>query len=207
MLIETIIVGQLQTNCYLLADRQTKETAIIDPGAEGEKILAQLSKLDLHPKIIINTHGHYDHIAADLTISRLTGLPIHIHERESQLISDSEANLSMLFGKSLSNLPLVTLSDGEIISLGKLEIKILLTPGHTPGSISLTVKENVFCGDLIFAGSIGRTDLPGGSQSQLMQSIKEKILCLPDNYALYPGHGPATTVGQERKTNPHLLSG
>lgn len=201
MVIKTLVVGPLATNCYIVSDEATKEACIIDPGADPNRIKAVLRKEGLTPKFIIITHGHGDHIAANSAFD----LPIYIHKLDEEFLGDPGKNMSRIFMFGITS-PKASrlLGDGDIISLGNIEFKVLHTPGHTPGSISLAADGVVFTGDALFAGSIGRTDFEYGDENALIGSIKEKLLALGDDTVVYSGHGDSSTIGQERRSNPFL---
>jgi len=207
---QTVVAkGLVDTNCYLAACPETREAAVIDPGAfspkEVQTILDLLKQHGLSVKYIVNTHGHIDHIAGNQALLKETGAKLCIHTYDSKMLTSSLLNGSEMFGMSLvSPPPDRLLTDGDVIMLGKLEIKILHTPGHTPGGICLLFEGTVLSGDTLFAGSVGRTDLPGGSETDIIRSIREKLLVLPDATSVRPGHGPRTTIGAEREDNPFL---
>ncbi len=191
MIIKRFAVGWLSTNCYVVGCEGTKEAVVIDPGLESDKqaqeILDFVKEKDLHIKYIINTHGHSDHTAGNIIIKEATGAPILIHERDASCVHADRK-----------------LRDGDVIQIGCLKLVVLHTPGHTKGGISLLVDNVVFTGDTLFSGAIGRTDFPGGSYQELIQSIRNKLLPLPDAVEVYPGHESPTTLGKEKKTNPFL---
>jgi len=201
MMLKILAVGELQVNCYILADETTKEAVVIDPGADPDGIKECIAKNKLKPLFIVNTHGHADHIAAN----KFLNLPIWIHELEKDFLIDPSKNMSAFFGIDILSLePARLLKDGDEISVGSLKITVLHTPGHTPGSISLKVDNIIFTGDALFCEGIGRTDFSYGSEKGLLNSIRNKILTLPDETIVYPGHGPASTIGHEKKNNPFL---
>lgn len=201
MILKLLTIGELQVNCYILADETTKEVAIIDPGAEPEAIKRCISINKFKPHFIINTHGHADHIGAN----RFLDLPIYIHELDKAFLTDPDKNLSAAFGVEITSpAPTNLIRDGDEIRIGGVELLAIHTPGHTPGSISLKVDNMIFTGDAIFCEGIGRTDFPYASEEKLLQSIWNKILTLPNDTIIYPGHGPASTVGHEKKNNPFL---
>ncbi|AOQ24410.1 Hydroxyacylglutathione hydrolase GloC [Moorella thermoacetica] len=204
MFLKTLVVGPLGANCYLIGCPETGEGAVIDPGAEGERILAAAREAGLNIKQIINTHGHGDHIGANGAIKAATGAAILIHRADAHYLTDPGRNLSVLLGSREASPPADRLlEEDDTIAIGKtVTLRVIHTPGHTPGGICLHGEGLVFTGDTLFAGSIGRTDFPGGSYSQLISSIKEKLFTLDDALEVYPGHGPASTIGSERVDNP-----
>ena len=199
------MAGAMLANCYIIADEETKEAAIIDPSAEGEGLLKVVKDNNLKVKYIINTHGHMDHIGANAKIKEATGAKILIHHNDRNLLTSPVKNLAIFCGRGTKS-PSADrfLKDGEIISLGNLKIKVIHTPGHTRGSTCFLVDDRLFSGDTLLKNSIGRTDLPGGSSRMLVQSIKEKLLPLGDEVKIYPGHEEETTIGQEKRNNPFL---
>lgn len=198
-------VGSLGTNCYIAYCENTKKAVIIDPGGDAAKILAAVSREGLSVEAIINTHGHADHVLANVKVQEATGAPLWIHGADADMLGSGSRNLSAFLGGATScGKADRLLSDGEILPVGDFSLTVLHTPGHTPGGISLLTGKTVFVGDTLFAESIGRTDFPGGSYSQLINSIKEKLMVLDDEVKAYPGHGPATTIGWERRQNPFI---
>ena len=207
ILIETISVGPLETNCYVVAAGAGTSAAVIDPGDDVDKILKVVNGNGLKVTHIINTHGHYDHIGADSALAATTGAKIYIHSLDASMIKDPQSNLSLFLNSDYEmNDEVVKISDGEELVVGGLKLKIIHTPGHTPGGVCLYSKDEgiVFVGDTLFADSVGRTDFLGGSMSQLIKSIKEKLCVLPDETVVYPGHGPITTIAQEKAHNQYL---
>lgn len=203
MILHCLPVGPLQVNSYLLGCPQTKETAIIDPGGDGERILQVVQQLELSVKMLINTHGHFDHVGANRLLLERTGAELLIHRDDVPLLENAEHHAAMYgLGTESSPPPTRLLSGGEQLALGTLVIKVLPTPGHSPGGISLLVDGHVFTGDALFAGSIGRTDLPGSDHHQLLQAIREQLFTLPEETIVHPGHGPESTVGREKRSNP-----
>ncbi len=205
--IESIIVGPLQSNCFILMCPETREAVIIDPGDEADKIINTIQTLNAEPVSIINTHGHGDHIGANGKIKERYDIPLAIHEGDAPMLTDPNANFSAFLG-----VPIISpkadrlLNDGDELDWANRKIKVLHTPGHSPGGISLFVENHLFSGDALFKMTIGRTDIPGASHEVLLKGIREKILTLDDETLIYPGHGPMTTVGEERRNNPFLLN-
>jgi len=203
-----IPLGLLQTNCYVLYNQQ-KECIIFDPGAEGDKLIGYLEKEQLHPQAILLTHAHFDHIGAVDEVRQYYNIPVYVHERESRWLTDPSLNGSQLFmnGRSIiASPPDRIIKEEDVLSIDAFTFKILETPGHSPGSVSYYVKEinTIFAGDTLFQGSIGRTDLPGGNHEQLLNSIEEKLLTLPNDTLVLPGHGPVTTIEKEIQFNPFI---
>lgn len=205
MIIETLVVGELGTNCYILGDEKTKEGMIIDPGGDLSLIEKTFKGLNLEIKYIVLTHGHGDHIAVLSELKKMTQAQILIHQKDAEMLAEPQKNLSVFSFNPISA-PKADrlLKDKDKIKVGRMEFEVLHTPGHTEGSISLFTDKIIFSGDLIFYGSVGRTDLPGGSYKELLRSIQENILDKEDDTLIYPGHGPATTVGEEKRNNPFL---
>ena len=206
MIIKKLVVGPFASNCYIIGSESNKEGAIIDPGADAEEILKNVRDLGLKTKFIVLTHGHIDHIGALKEVKDATGAEVAIHTDDAKSLHEQGQSLSVLFGLSYSPPPPPDrlLKGGDSIDIGDLHLLVLHTPGHSPGGICLLGEEVVFSGDTLFNYGIGRTDLPGGSYSQLMNSIHTKLMILPDNAIVYPGHGPDTTIGTERRGNPFL---
>ncbi len=205
MVLIRVIVGPLQVNCFILADEKTKEAVVIDPGDDAEDILKIIKDKSFKVKYIVNTHGHFDHIGANKAIKDVTGAELLIHEADAPVLA-SAAQHSQAFGMRPVTSPPADryVKHGEVITAGEVSLKILHTPGHSPGGICLLEEGMVFTGDALFAGSIGRTDLPGGDLMTLLGSIKTNLMNLPDNTKVFSGHGPASTIGDERRENPFL---
>lgn len=194
-------VGPMECNCYIVSCDASREAVVVDPGADPQKIRQALRKHSLTPKWTVNTHGHADHIGANGAL----GLPVLIHALDAEYLTDPAKNLSaMFFFSVVSPKAARFVSDGDAIEFGRSSMTVIHTPGHTPGSISLRMGGFLFSGDTLFCGGVGRTDLPHGDEALLMKSIREKILPLSDCTLVYPGHGPDTTVGEERRSNPFL---
>jgi len=196
MFVKMFTVGMLGTNCFLVADAESGEALIIDPGfdreSEAKAILKEIERNSLRIKYIVNTHGHTDHIGGNRTLKELTKAPILIHEYDAPMLSNPSADRK--------------LHDGDIIEIGSIKLRVIHTPGHSKGSIILLGTDAVFSGDTLFAGSIGRYDLLGGSLEEIKESLRNKLLILPDYLKVYPGHGPVSTIGEERRSNPFLQS-
>jgi len=210
--IETITDPDWGQNCYLLAD-DSGTAAAIDPGFQAKRVLAVAQGSGLAIQVILNTHGHLDHIAGNSALVQAVSAPILIHPADAPMLTDPAANFSSaILGRPVVSPPAAGfLEDGVPVQLGALQIMPTHVPGHSPGSVCLLAVENgqphaVFSGDALFAGSIGRTDFPGCSQKLLLRSIRTKLLTLPPHLPVYPGHGPSTTIGRERDENPFLVA-
>ncbi|MFN3466600.1 MAG: MBL fold metallo-hydrolase [Candidatus Brocadiales bacterium] len=216
MRIETLIVGPLDVGCYILMN-EDNEAVIIDPGGDADEILKFIKKHKLQPRYLINTHGHGDHIGANKELkAHFPDIKICIHEEDKDALTNPFKNLSALGGFQSKDYILksppadMTLKEGDRITLGKIKLEVIHTPGHTPGGICLLGRSEdgrpdvLFSGDSLFQGSIGRTDFPGGNHSALIESLRGKVLTLKEDTIVYPGHGPTTTVGYEKRNNPYL---
>ncbi|MFH1074606.1 MAG: MBL fold metallo-hydrolase [Candidatus Firestonebacteria bacterium] len=204
LLIKPVIVGEICTNCYLVADQDTKEGVVIDPGAEFEKIWKTIEKNGILVKKIVATHGHYDHLGAVNELRNKTRAEFLIHKEDVIFAGHPEKNGSAFFGDgTVSAKADAFLKAGDIVKAGRLELKVIHTPGHSPGGICLLTGEYLFSGDTLFYGSIGRTDFPNAAFETIMESLG-KLMKLPDAVKVYPGHGPYTTIGHERAENPFL---
>jgi len=196
-----ITVGPMECNCYIVACDETRESVIIDPGGDAEKIKAAIKKNSLTARSIVNTHGHGDHIGANGSFD----LPIFIHRLDADFLTSPSKNLSAMFFFWISSPEAARLlEDGDTIEFGREKLSVIHTPGHTPGGICLKMGRDLFTGDTLFCGGIGRTDFPYGDEKMLMRSIKEKLLVLSDDAIIHPGHGPDSTIGEERQENPFL---
>lgn len=223
MLIETLNVGPMMANCHIVAGAGSTEAAVIDPGGDDRDILRTVRRLGLTVGAIIDTHGHADHIAANAAVKTATGAPLYAHRLDAPMLTQPRMNLSLWAGARISGPPADRLvDDGDEIRVGTLILKVLHTPGHTPGGICLVARDHesapaaalpggrqvagpvIFTGDTLFAGSVGRTDFPGGSMDDLIGSIRGKLLVYDDDTEIFPGHGPASTIGEERMSNPFL---
>jgi glyoxylase-like metal-dependent hydrolase (beta-lactamase superfamily II) len=205
MKIRTCPVGAFQTNCYLVADEETREGVLIDPGDETERLLKLVRNEGVTVRALLLTHGHVDHVMRAQEVKEALKAPIYAHRADLDLIRTAPQQAEF-FGLESGPVPVVDgeLKEGEDFRVGNLVFQVLHTPGHTPGGIVLVSGNSAFVGDTIFAGSVGRTDLPGGDGRQLAQSIRTKLYRLPDETILYPGHGPTTTVGEEKSSNPYV---
>jgi glyoxylase-like metal-dependent hydrolase (beta-lactamase superfamily II) len=208
MRVVTIPVGALQSNCYLVADSETREAVVIDPGDESTIILEQIDQNNLIIQAILLTHAHFDHIMAVRPVRDALNIPIYMHQDDAY-IYDHVETLAAHFG-IMAEPPVPVdryFEENDTIDFGSISISVISTPGHSPGGVSFLITgapSHVFSGDTLFSGSIGRTDLPGGDSNLLLQSIHEKLIVLDDTTIVYPGHGPASTIGTEKRSNPYL---
>lgn len=186
-MLKKLLVGAYQTNCYILGCDQTREGVVIDPGDEVFRIVSQISKEGLRIKAILITHGHVDHVGGALELKRITGAPVYIHPLDRG---------------GLGFMPDGELREGQEFLVGRYPISVIHTPGHSPGGSCFYSPGALFSGDTLFAGSVGRTDFPGGDHQLLIQGVVRKLFPLGDDVRVYPGHGPASTIGRERRTNP-----
>ena len=202
-----IVVGVFQENCYIVASPKTKEAIVIDPGDEPERVLELAKDMGVHIKLIANSHAHGDHILGVRGVQAKTSAPFLIHSSEVPVLEQGTAWISQMTGRPEEPPPKPDglLSDGDTVSVAGLNLKAIFTPGHTPGSVSYYVNGLLFSGDTLFRGSIGRTDMPGSSYKQIMHAIINKLLVLPDETVVLPGHELETTIRQERSTNPFIL--
>jgi len=197
-----------QTNCYLVYDDTSRQAIVVDPGEEASVIVEKIDKFQLNVIQIILTHGHGDHISAVDTVRNKYSVEVAIGKDDAEMLTNATLNLSEALGIPFTLNPAeVLLSEGDTITVDKHVLKVVDTPGHTAGGITLVGNGFVISGDLIFAGSIGRTDLPGGDYNTIIDSIKQKVIILDDKTVIYPGHGPKTNVGQEKIFNPFLIGG
>ncbi len=205
MIIKTLAVGPIMANCYIIGCENSKQAAVIDPGEDGDKILMALAREGLTVQYLLNTHGHFDHVGANRRMKEATGAELLIHAADAPML-DMLPQAAASFGLSAENSPQPdrTIAEGDTITFGEITLKVLHTPGHSPGGVSFHCNGVVFVGDTLFAGSIGRTDFEGGDFNTLIASIKNKLLPLGDDVTIYTGHGPATTIGTEKRSNPFL---
>ncbi len=207
MIHEILPVGPLQCNCSIVGDETTREAMVIDPGDEIEAILALVRKNNLTVKQIVVTHAHIDHVGGAMKLKAATGAPILLNQNDSALLKMLDVQAAWLGMRPPEKVELDgSPGDGEILQVGSKKAQVLHTPGHTEGSICLLFapEKTLVAGDTLFAGSIGRTDLPGGSYDKIVRSLHDKLLALPDDIQVVPGHGPLTTIGAERESNPFL---
>ncbi|MCG8376493.1 MAG: MBL fold metallo-hydrolase [Chlorobiales bacterium] len=205
MIVKKLEVGPIMANCFIVGCETTKEAAVIDPGDDADRILMELAKSELKVKFLINTHGHFDHVGANKRMKDVTGAQLAIHPEDEPMLEQLSQS-AMMFGLSAENSPPadILLNDGDTISFGEITLTVIHTPGHSRGGVCLHTDGHLFAGDTLFAGSIGRTDLQGGDYDTLISSIKDRLLGLDDETVVYTGHGPETTIGNEKRMNPFL---
>lgn len=207
MTFDIVVVGPLGVNCCLLGCEATGQGVIVDPGGDLEQIMAVVQKRGLSVATIINTHGHFDHVGVNRRVKELTGAELLIHRADEPLLG-RVADVAGMYGLHAENSPAPDryLEDGLVITFGRHTLQVIHTPGHTPGGCCLYLQkeQKLLSGDTLFADGVGRTDLPGGSYEQLTTSIHTRLFCLPDELEVWPGHGPSTTIGHEKRHNPYL---
>ncbi|MBI2862683.1 MAG: MBL fold metallo-hydrolase [Chloroflexi bacterium] len=205
MILEQLIVGPIEENCYIFGDEETKEAVIVDPGDEALLILDRVKQLGMTVTRILNTHGHVDHIAALADLKEQLGVPNAIHEADAPLLARPNREALIWLGRTLPKMDAdQLLHDGDTIPVGKLNLEVIHTPGHSPGGVCYHYDGILFSGDTLFAMGIGRFDTPGGDVNKLLASITTRLFALPDETVVYPGHGPSTTIGNERRYNPFV---
>ncbi|MGI6642493.1 MAG: MBL fold metallo-hydrolase [Bacillota bacterium] len=204
MRVVTLPVGELSTNCYIVLDPESGKCIVIDPGAEGQRIAAKIREIGGNLHSIVLTHGHFDHTGAAGFLHIAAGVPVMVGAADARLLSDPGWMAPFIRHQGPRVTNATTIDHGDSVSFGRVSLKVLHTPGHSPGSISLYCPGHLFSGDLIFKEGVGRTDLPGGDAEQLLASLTTKVMILPPETCVYPGHGENTTVGHEQKHNPFL---
>ncbi len=212
MEVEQLQVGFMAVYCYIVACPNTKEALVIDPAGDEDKIVRRINDKGYHLKYIVNTHGHGDHTCGNARMMELTGAKLIMHKLDDELFNTTEGHaMSRQWGFTPSPPVDIQVEDGDKIAVGDVSLEVIHTPGHSPGGVSLYAPGHVFTGDTLFVGGIGRTDLPGASMQEFMQSIKERLLTLPDDTIVWPGHNygstPSSTIGNESKANPFLSGG
>lgn len=200
MIIKRMMAGVYAVNCYILFDEESKEAVVLDPGGDVDDICKELNQLNAKVKYIILTHGHFDHTTGVDGLKAETGAIVAMSKEDNDMILKD----TQYFGPLIEGGADILLKHGDVLKFGKYKMEVLATPGHTPGGICLLTEGNVFTGDTLFKGSVGRSDLPGGNHNELIASIKNNLMPLSDNVAVHPGHGPSSTIGQERMGNPFL---
>ena len=207
LMVRGIVVGVFAENCWIIGSRRTREAIVIDPGDQPEEILALAKDMGLNIKLIANSHGHLDHVLGIRGVQEATGAKLLLHRRELEIIQGAAGAAASLLGRPVEPPPAPDhfLADGDEVEVAGVKLTVLHTPGHTPGSLSFYSDGLLFSGDTLFRGSIGRTDLPGGDYAQEMSSIVDRLLALPDETVVLPGHMQETKIGIERQTNPFVL--
>lgn len=206
MKIEQYVIGMIGTNCYVVSNEETKECFLVDPAVCPEWLVAKIRDQGLQLKAILLTHGHFDHIMGIDGFLDAFPVPVYVHEKEQLLLNDAEYNCSANYGKGYTFSKAVSVQDGDILEIAGMKSRVIYTPGHTIGGCCyyLEAEHVLFSGDTLFCTSVGRTDLPTGSTSRLLRSVREKLMVLPDETKVYPGHEEETTIGYEREYNPYL---
>ncbi len=205
MIFETMVVGPLQCNCIIVGCEQTREALVVDPGDEIDRILGVLEYHNLRVTGILQTHAHFDHVGATKPLKEATGAPVYLHKEDLFLYQHLAEQVAMFGLKAPDPVTIEHwFKEGDVVKAGTLSTQVLHTPGHSPGSVCFSLPGKLLSGDTLFAGSIGRTDLWGGSYEQIIQSIRTKLMTFPDETEVYPGHGPSSTIGQEKRYNPFL---
>jgi hydroxyacylglutathione hydrolase len=198
-------VGPLQVNCFILGCTATNQALVVDPGDDGARILAAVTKKGWTVAAIVNTHAHFDHVGGNAHLVEQTGAPLCLHAQDLALLQLA-ARQAATYGLSTTPSPAPSrlLNDGDLVQVGDISLTVIHTPGHTQGGICLYGAGHLFSGDTLFADSVGRTDLPGGNTEQLLTAIRQRLLVLPDETVVHPGHGPDTTIGREKRMNPYV---
>jgi len=203
MIIKTLVIGPIEVNNYLVIDENTRDAALIDAGGDWEKTVKLAKDNNASIKYILNTHGHFDHTAGDYDLREKTGAKVLVHQNDMYFVENIKSHLE-LYNMPKFETPKIDeyLEDGQVIKVGNLEFKVIHTPGHSEGAVCFLVDNVLFSGDTLFADSVGRTDLPGGSYEKLKDSVINKLFILDESTKVYPGHGPSTSIGYEKKNNP-----
>lgn len=206
MKIESFAAGILGTNCYFVQNEETKETVIVDPGGCSKRMRDYLTGEQLKPAAILLTHGHFDHMMGVPELLKDYDIPVYIHESDFNILGDPEVNLSAIYTKGMTVQKVNQVKEGQVLEFAGFSFRVIYTPGHTVDGCCYYMEEEgiLFSGDTLFQASVGRSDLPTGSEATLIRSIKEKLMQLPDTVKVLPGHMGATTIGEERKWNPYL---
>jgi len=204
MILESLPVGPLQANCYLVGCPEARRGLVIDPGGDADEILAAVERLELDVTHIIDTHGHPDHVAANAAVREATGAALYIHPADRAMIESPDPMLAAMVGGMGALSPDGTCDEGDVLQVGSLAVRVVHTPGHSPGGVCLSVGDDLFTGDTLFAGGIGRTDLPGGSWPELERSLRRLLDEFPPHTRVHPGHGPSSTMAEEARSNPWL---
>jgi len=205
LIIRELAVGPIQANCFILGCEETQNAVVIDPGGDTDRILMTLAQEKLKVIYILNTHGHFDHVAGNRKMKEVTGAKLMIHPLDAPMLDQLSIGAAA-FGLSAENSPPADedLNDGDTLKFGNHELKVVHTPGHSPGGVAFAIQNYLFVGDTLFAGSIGRTDLPGGDFNTLITNVKTKLFAYDDSTTVFCGHGPKTTIGTEKKYNPFV---
>jgi glyoxylase-like metal-dependent hydrolase (beta-lactamase superfamily II) len=204
--IEGRAMGAMGANCYIVSCPETKKSAVIDPGADGKRIYRWILESGYQVEYILLTHGHVDHIGAVDDLREFCQAKVGIHSGDAGMLGDGRKNLSSYLGLPLELKPAdFLLEEGQVLTVGQEQLKVIATPGHTPGGVCFLTSDGLLSGDTLFEGSIGRTDFPGGSHRELLEQITGKLLVLPEDTRVYPGHGGETTIGREKRENPFLV--
>lgn len=206
MKIEKFVLGSMGTNCYLIENEETKELVIVDPAICPEYLISYVKRIGYEPKAILLTHGHFDHVMGIDNWVKAFQIPVYLHEDEKEVLENPSVNLSEMFGSSYSYQKVQEVREGEVLHLAGYNFRVIHTPGHTKGSCCYYEADEgiLISGDTLFYQSVGRSDFPTGSASVLVQSIKEKLFCLPENVKVYPGHNDLTCIEDEKQYNPYV---
>ncbi len=199
MIIKTIPTGMIEENCYIVMDENTNEGFLVDPGADAEILAGAVENMKMKPKFILLTHGHWDHIGAVVELKDKFNIPFYISKNDNDMIQSGQDT----YGSTPN--PDGYLKEGDTFKFADKTIRVIETPGHTPGGVCFLVDKSLFTGDTLFNGTIGRTDFVGGSFETLVSSVRERLATLPEDTKVYPGHGPSTTIGLEKRQNPYIL--